>query len=118
MSNHIHHIIEPLKGDLKDGVHNVAFRYAQYFNSRHNRKGYLFQGRFRSIMVEDGAYLQRLIRYIHLNPVEAGIVSKTEDYPWCSHRAYLGNDVITWLETNRVLKVIGSGLVVPILFDI
>lgn len=110
MSNHIHLVLEPTCSDesLAECVHKFAFRYAQYYNKRFNRSGYLYQGRFRSILVEDGVYLRRLIRYIHLNPVEAKLVSRPEDYRWSSHSAYLGIQKFTWLETDRVLARFGD----------
>lgn len=108
MDNHIHLMVEPIKGSLQEGVRRFAFRYAQYFNKRHNRRGYVFQGRFRSILIEDGAYLRRVVRYIHLNPVEAGLVTEPEDYVWSSYQAYLGDTFFTWLETDRVLSRFGE----------
>jgi len=106
MDNHIHFILEPtISESLQMGIHAFTFRYAQYYNKRHNRRGYLFQGRFRSIIVEGGIYLWRLIRYIHLNPIEAGIVQVPERYKWSSYRAFLGLDHFFWLKTERVLKM-------------
>ena len=101
-------MVEPTQGTLKDGVHCFAFRYAQYFNKRHKRRGYLFQGRFKSVLVEDGLYLRRLTRYIHLNPVEAGIVERPEEYMWSSHNAYFDHAAFTWLEKDRVLSRFGK----------
>ena len=63
MTNHVHLIIEPTEYSLQDCIHLFSFQYAQYFNRRYNRKGYLYQGRFRSILVDDGLYLRRLIKY-------------------------------------------------------
>lgn len=65
---------------LSVGVHAFAGRYAQYFNRRHNQRGHLFQDRFRSILIEDGDYLIRLIRYIHLNPVRANLTAVPQNY--------------------------------------
>jgi len=108
MTNHIHLILEPLKGSLSTGVHRFAGRYAQYYNARHQRRGYVYQGRFRSIIVENGLYIKRLIRYIHLNPLEAGLVKTPDDYRWSSHQAYFGHAFFTWLETKRVLAYFGA----------
>lgn len=107
MDNHIHLILEPTTSceSLHRGIHAFAFRYAQYYNKRYSRRGYLFQGRFRSIIVEGGIYLWRLIRYIHLNPIEAGIIQVPECYKWSSYRAFLGLDQFFWLKTERVLKM-------------
>ncbi len=111
MSNHIHLVLEPTTIPLSQGVHAFAGRYAQYFNRRHNRKGHLFQDRYRSIITEDGTYLMRLTRYIHLNPVRASIISDPLDYPWSSYRVYMGQTEITWISQQRVLKrFVASGL--------
>ena len=106
MSNHIHLILKPtdINSSLQSGIHAFAFRYAQYFNRRHQRRWYLFQGRYRSLVVEDGIYLKRLIRYIHLNPIEANIVFLPEKYKWSSYRAYLEYDQYAWLQTNQILE--------------
>jgi len=108
MTNHIHLILEPLKESFQSGIHAFSFRYAQYFNHRHKRRGYLFQGRYKSILVEDETYLKRLIRYIHLNPVEANLVKHPEDFRWSSFRGYLGQDYYVWLTTNRILRRFGE----------
>ena len=108
MKNHIHLMLEPTERPLQDGVHSFSFRYAQYFNSKYDRKGYLYQGRFRSICVQDGSYFNRLLRYIHLNPVHAGLVRGPENYRWSSHKAYLGFEEYTWLCKERVLSNFGS----------
>lgn len=107
MTNHIHLILLPTNESFQSGIHAFAFRYAQYFNRRHQRRGYLFQSRFKSIVVEDGEYLKRLIRYIHLNPLEAGLVKRPQDYIWSSYRSYLEHDYYMWLETDSILRRFG-----------
>lgn len=63
-----------------------------------------FQGRYRSILVEDEAYVKRLIRYVHLNPVEANVVNRPDQFRWSSYRSYLGHDYYVWLTIDRVLN--------------
>ncbi len=104
MSNHVHFILEPTTTSLSTIVHDFAGRYAQYFNRRHNLKGHLFQDRFRSILIEDGDYLIRLVRYIHLNPVRANLTTAPQSYRWSSYCSYLALDAIVWLTQTRVLK--------------
>jgi putative transposase len=108
MTNHIHLAIEPLADEFHSGIHAFSFRYAQYFNHRYSRKGYLFQGRYRSIIVEENVYLKRLIRYIHLNPVESKMVYSPEEYMWSSYNAYMGNAQYVWLKTDRILNKFGN----------
>lgn len=104
MDNHIHLMLEPKTMPLAVGVHRFAGRYAQYFNGRHKKRGYVFQGRFRSIIVQDGLYIRRLVRYIHLNPVEAKIVTHPGYYQWSSYNGYLGHAEYAWLHKDRVLS--------------
>jgi len=108
MDNHVHLLLEPRSVRLSIGIHAFSFRYAQYFNHKHKRRGYLYQGRYKSILVEDGLYLKRLVRYIHLNPVEAGVCVNPETYMWSSHTAYLGENEYVWLQKDHVLSRFGS----------
>lgn len=109
MTNHIHLLLEPLeKNGLTDGIHRFTTRYAQHFNRRHKKCGYVFQGRFRSILIDDGIYIKRLLRYIHLNPVEALLVIRPQDYQWSNHNSYCFYIEYAWLETDRVLSYFGS----------
>ena len=101
-------MIEPTIEPLTVGVHRFASRYARHFNWRHKKRGYVFQGRFRSIIVQDGAYIRRLVRYIHLNPVEAKLVTQPDYYQWSSYNGYLEYVEYTWLHTDRVLAHFGT----------
>jgi hypothetical protein len=78
--------------------------YTQRFNRAHGRDGPLFRGRYRAILVEADAYLSAVVRYIHRNPVAAGLVAQPEAYPWSSHRSYLTpRQAPPWLQTGEVL---------------
>lgn len=104
MSNHAHFIFEPTASSLSIAVHAFAFRYAQYFNRRHELYGHLFQDRFRSISIEDDVYLKQVVRYIHLNPIRANLVSLPQDYKWSSFSSYMNLDTITWITLSRILQ--------------
>lgn len=108
MNNHMHLILEPTTVSLSIGVKAFAERYAQYFNRRHKQRGHLFQDRFRSIVIEDGDYLMRLTRYIHLNPVRANLTTAPQNYYWSSYCVYLGLYNITWITQTRILKKFGN----------
>jgi hypothetical protein len=83
--------------------------YTTIFNLRHSRKGHLFQGRFKSILVENEPYLMQLSCYIHRNPLRAGIVGRLLDYPWSSYPAYAYNRRCPhWLKTDVILSQIGT----------
>lgn len=103
MTNHIHLAVRVSETNISRIIHHLAFRFTRYINRRYNRVGHLFQGRFKSILVEDEDYLNELIRYIHLNPVRAGMVADPQDYPWSGHRAYMGLGEYVWLSKERVL---------------
>lgn len=107
MGNHVHLLLQPHTDDLSSGMHRLTFRYAQYYNKKVNRQGYVFQNRYRAIVVEHGDYLRRLIRYIHRNPVRANLVEDLSDYRWSSHQAYLGNSDFTWLKKDTIISLFG-----------
>lgn len=102
MSNHLHLAIQVGATPLARIMQNLGFRYTQYFNRRHQKTGHLFQGRYKALLVEADSYLLELVRYIHLNPVRAGMVERAEGYPWSGHNAYLGLEDIPWLTTDWV----------------
>lgn len=79
--------------------------YALYFNTRHDRVGHLFQGRFKSEPVETDTYFLTVLRYIHQNPVKAGI-SPACDYPWSSYREYFGKRGVA--DTSFALEMLGG----------
>jgi REP element-mobilizing transposase RayT/predicted nucleotidyltransferase len=92
MPNHIHLLLEMGKVSLSKVLQRFHTWYTQYFNRRYDRVGHVFQGRYKAIICDKDAYLLELVRYIHLNPVRAGLVDEPEDYPWSSHRIYIGED--------------------------
>jgi len=107
MTNHIHIAIQTGEIPLSRIMQNLSFRYTTWINRRMNRSGHLFQGRYKSVLVDADSYLLELVAYIHLNPVRAAIVIAPEEYPWSSHTAYFGKDCIPWLTTEQVLSMFG-----------
>ncbi len=104
MSNHVHLAVQVGDASLSRILQNLSFRYTRWVNWRQNRWGHLFQGRYKAVLVDADVYLQQLTRYIHLNPVRAGIVKGPERYGWSGHRAYLGLETIPWMTTEWVLS--------------
>jgi len=104
MSNHAHLAIQVGDIPLSRIIQNLSFRYTRWVNWRQSRSGHLFQGRYKAVLVDADTYLLELTRYIHLNPVRAGMVKEPEDYPWSGHGAYLGREGIAWLTTDWVLS--------------
>lgn len=105
MGNHAHLLIEVDQAPLWKIMHNLTMRYAKWFNRRHRRIGHLFQKRYGNKPVGDDSYLLAVVRYIHLNPVRAGIVVDPRDFLWSGHRTYVGLDENSWATTDRVLGV-------------
>jgi REP element-mobilizing transposase RayT len=105
MSNHVHLVVRAGELPLAALMKPINTSYAAWKNRRGRRLGPVFAGRFSSPLVEEEAYLLELIRYIHNNPVRAGVVERAEDSDWTSHRCYLGlRPVPEWLETRDVLE--------------
>ncbi|MFH1020033.1 MAG: transposase [Pseudomonadota bacterium] len=104
MSNHVHLAIQVGEVPLSRIMQNVGLRYTSYLNRRKKRTGHIFQGRYKALLIDADRYLLELVRYIHGNPVRAGLVQTPDQYPLSSHRAYLGLDAITWLSTEWVLS--------------
>jgi REP element-mobilizing transposase RayT len=107
MTNHVHLAVQVGEVSVSKIIQNLAFRYAHWVNRRQKRVGHLFQGRFRGLPVETDEYALELIRYIHLNAVRGGLVGDPTDYPWSSHRAYLGLESWPWLTIDWVLGMLG-----------
>jgi putative transposase len=104
MTNHIHLALQVGEVSLSRIMQNLAFRYTRWVNWRLKRSGHLFQDRYKAVLVDADSYLLELGAYIHLNPVRASMVATPETYPWSSHRAYLGNELIPWLNTDYILS--------------
>ena len=90
MPNHYHLLVGTPEPNLSVGMHRLNFMTAQSFNRRHEVDGHLFQGRFRSPLVEDESHLVVLSRYVVLNPVRASLVEHPADWRWSSYRAAVG----------------------------
>ena len=89
MDNHVHLIIDQGEEDIAKIMQGINVRYAHYFNKRYDRIGHLFQDRFKSEVIEDERYLLATVRYIHNNPVKAGMVITPADYVWSSYDSYV-----------------------------
>jgi REP element-mobilizing transposase RayT len=89
MPNHYHLLVQTPDANIARCMRHINGVYTQRFNVRHRSEGQLFRGRYKSIIVSGDAYLLQIIRYIHRNPVKAGLADKPEAYAWSSHRAYL-----------------------------
>ncbi len=98
MSNHFHLLVKTPLGNLQEFMRHFNISYTSYYNWRHNRRGHLYQGRYKSFLVDADQYLQEVSRYIHLNPVRVKVKSRMSlgekekhlrDYRWSSYGSYL-----------------------------
>lgn len=109
MSNHFHLLLETPAGNLSQIMSHIIGAYTTYFNIKRKRSGHLFQGRYKAILVEADEYAAELTRYIHLNPVKAGISVNAGEYQWSSYRSYTGESPLPgWLKTGFVLSYFGK----------
>jgi len=109
MSNHYHLLLETPGCNLSQIMQHINSAYTTYFNIKRKRAGHLFQGRFKAILVEADEYATELSRYIHLNPVRAGIAGNPVDYPWSSYRSYIGRDnAPEWLKREFIFGYFGK----------
>lgn len=110
MTNHVHLLLRPLKElALSRLMQSLGRRYVAYFNYSYARSGTLFEGRFRSCVVQEDRYFLSCLRYIELNPVRAGLVRDPGDYRWSSYRAHgLGARVRFWTPGDLYLSL-GKG---------
>ncbi len=111
MDNHAHFLIQSGNLGIAVLMRRLLTGYVVSFNRRHQRHGQLFQNRYKSIICQEDKYLLELVRYIHLNPLRANIVSsldKLGDYPYCGHGTLLGRKNITWQDCDYVLNFFGG----------
>lgn len=111
MDNHAHILFKSGQHGISAVMRKLLTWYAQYFNRRHRRTGHLFENRYKSILCDEDSYLLALIRYIHLNPVRAGIVTTLEEfdrYPWSGHKTVMGNAKHDWMDTAYILSQFGA----------
>ena len=109
MGNHYHLLAQTPQSNLSQGMRWLNGVYTQRFNRRHERVGHVFQGRFKSILVECDSYLLELARYIVLNPVRAGLANLPDHWRWSSYRATTGEqEAPPWLSVSWILGQFGN----------
>jgi REP element-mobilizing transposase RayT len=106
LNNHVHLLIRTGEQPLGILLRKVLSGYAISFNRRHKRSGYLFQNRYKSVLCQEDTYFLELVRYIHLNPVRAGVSKTVADlakYRWCGHAVIMGKRRMGWQARDEVL---------------
>lgn len=108
MGNHYHLLVRTPEGNLQRIMRHIDGLYTQFFNRSERRDGPLFRGRYKAILVDAEGYWLSVSRYLHRNPLEAGLVGDLEHYPWSSYPAYIGlKSAPAWLTTEYILQAIG-----------
>ena len=107
MPNHYHLLVQTPGANISRCMRHIDGVYTQRLNRRHDCDGQLFRGRFKSILIEADNYLLQLVRYIHRNPLKAGLTDRLEKYQWSSHRAYLSAaEKWNWLYKDFILSML------------
>lgn len=108
MPNHFHLLLEVGRVPLSKAMQVLLYRYTRGYNRRYRKTGHLFQGRYKAIVCDRDNYLMELIRYLHLNPVRAGMVSDPRGYRWSSHEAYVRGNSTGGIAVEEGLKLWGA----------
>ena len=109
MSNHFHLLVTPQTSDgLPQMMQAVGRRYVRYFNDSQQRSGTLWEGRYRSTLIQTDRYLLACMAYIDLNPVRAGLVAQAADYPWTSHGHYIGRQMDKMVTPHPLVWALGN----------
>lgn len=106
MPNHVHLLLRRVSMRLSTFMARLLTGYSICFNLRHKRKGHLFQNRYKSLLVDEDSYFLELVRYIHLNPVRAGVaqnLASLEKWPFSGHSSLMGEVGFPWLATEETL---------------
>lgn len=106
MPNHIHLALQVLEIPTSRILQSLLTAYSGYFNHRHGRSGYVFQGRYKAYLCETDPYLLELVRYVHLNPIRARLAQAPEDWLWSGHREYLKSVPGGLIDAGPVLELI------------
>ena len=103
MNNHIHMLLKENGESISAAIKRISSSYVYWYNMKYGRCGHLFQERFKSEIVENDAYLLTVLRYIHQNPVKAGLSKNAHDYRWSSYNEYIEKPVIA--NTDFILPI-------------
>lgn len=110
MDNHYHIIIQTLDKKLQEIMHQINNKYSKYFNGKYKRVGHVFQGRYKAVLVQDERYMLKLLRYVHQNPVRAGICKSVGDYRWSSD-IYYRKDINSFVNTRVILEMLDKQII-------
>ncbi|WP_342433073.1 transposase [Neobacillus sp. FSL H8-0543] len=104
MSNHTHLQLETSETSPSKIMSNLNTKFAKYFNKKYNQTGHVFEKRYGDELLDSLDYEFDVSKYIHLNPLKAGLVDRLEDYPWSSYHAYVNGEVHEFIDTKHLLS--------------
>ncbi|HAM36615.1 MAG TPA: hypothetical protein DEB40_01195 [Elusimicrobia bacterium] len=105
MPNHIHLLVEPIEANISTIMGSLLNRFAKHLNARLDRKGHVFQDRFKAPLCRNNSHLLQLVRYIHLNPVAGGLAAEPSAWPFSGHLEYLGKSPVRLIDPQLVLSL-------------
>lgn len=108
MENHLHLLVETPEANLGVGMQRMHSLYASEFNKRHRRSGHVFQGRYGAVRITTDEQLWAVAVYVAMNPVEAGLCGRAEEWPWSSHSAALSGEAPEWVDVQHLLDCFAS----------
>jgi len=109
LPNHYHMLVQTPDANISRSMRHLNGVYTQRYNSRHRCDGQLFRGRYKSILIDTDSYLLQAVRYIHRNPLGAGLVESIDAYKWSSHKGYLSiAKKWDWLHKNHILSLLSK----------
>lgn len=107
LDNHYHLVLQTLKEPLQSIMHRINSRYSKFFNQKYGRSGHVYESRYKAIHVGDEKYLLSLLRYVHQNPVRAGICQRAEEYRWSSDYFYRTNNR-EWVDIGLIMDMLSD----------
>ncbi len=105
MTNHVHLVLQAGTAPISRPMHDIAAEFARAMQSKLETTGHFFERRYHAVLVDTDSYLLELVRYVHRNPVTAGIAASVHDYLWTSHHNYRGTRSDDWVTTNLALDM-------------
>lgn len=94
MDNHVHILIKEIKDSISTAIKRISSSYVHWYNSKYDRYGHLFQERFKSEAIKNDSHLLTVLRYIHQNPIKAGITHNIVEYEWTSYNEYINKPIL------------------------
>jgi putative transposase len=102
MTNHVHLVLQAGKHPISRPMHDIAAEFARAMQLKFQTTGHFFERRYHAVLVDTDTYLLELVRYVHRNPVDAGVAPNIDGYAWSSHHNYMGARFDSWVTTNLV----------------